>query len=236
MNIAICDDSRFNTVPIEEELKELALEADVEISVEVFKSYPHLSAAMKDKKYDLILLQVNLRGVNGIDFARGLRQQHNEVDIIFISENADNALAAYAAFPIGYILTPPVKRRLRAPFRRAAEKHRKQVSIVFAEPNGTKSSVAVDDIIYLEVIGAELSVYTKTGVVRSYSTSLTEVCEKLPPERFYRCHRSFVVNLDCVTRAAKYYFLMENGDKATIAKNRYAEAKAIMLDYTGKIV
>ena len=121
MNIAICDDSRFNTVPLEEELKELALESGIEITVDVFKSYAHLVTSMKEKKYDLLLLQVSLRGVSGIEFARGLRQQHNEADIIFLSENADSALAAYAAFPIGYILTPPMKRRLRAPFRRASD-------------------------------------------------------------------------------------------------------------------
>ena len=234
MNIAICDDSRFNTVPLEEALKELALESGVEISMDIFKSYSHLGAAIKDKKYDLLFLQVNLRGVNGIDFARGLRQQHNDVDVIFLSENADSALAAYSAFPIGYILLPPAKKRLRAPFRHAAEKQRGRTSLVLAEPNGTKTSVFIDDIIYLEVIGAELSVYTRTGAVKCYGTSLTEVCECLPAERFYRCHRSFVVNLDHVVQSSKYYFLMENGEKATIAKNRYAEAKEILLDYKGK--
>jgi len=234
MNIAICDDSRFNTVPLEEQLKELAGEAGIEISVEVFKSYSHLQSAMKDKKYELLLLQTNLRGVNGIDFARGLRQQHNDVAIIFLSENGDNALSSFSAFPIGYILTPPVKRRLRTPFRYVAEKLKGRDLLVFSEPNGARVTVDADDMLYLEVIGSELSIYTKTDVIKCLGTSLSEAYENLPRERFYRCHRSFIVNLDYVVRSAKYYFVMENGEKVTIAKNRYAEAKSILEKFIGK--
>ena len=106
--------------------------------------------------------------------------------------------------------------------------------LFFNEPNGARVTVDIDDIYYIEVIGAELSVYSKSGVVKCFATSLTETCEKLPQNRFYRCHRSFVVNLDYVVRSAKYYFVMENGEKVTVAKNRYAEAKAILSDYAGK--
>ena len=234
MNIAICDDSRFNTVPLEEQLKELAAESEIEISVDVCKSYSHLQAAMKEKKYDLLLLQISLRGVNGIDFARGLRQQHNDINIIFLSDNGDSALSSFSAIPVGYILTPPVKRRLRIPFRYVVERLRGRNLLVFSEPNGARVTVDADDILYLEVIGSELSVCTKTNIVKTFGTSLSETYEKLSHERFYRCHRSFVVNLDHVVRSAKYYFLMENGEKVTVAKNRYAEAKAILEDFVGK--
>jgi DNA-binding LytR/AlgR family response regulator len=56
---------------------------------------------------------------------------------------------------------------------------------------------------------------------------------KLPEKRFYRAHRSYVVNLDCVVGAEKYHFIMCNGDKVSIAKNRYAEAKKAYSEYYG---
>ena len=135
---------------------------------------------------------------------------------------------------MGYILLPPVKRRLRIPFRYVAEKLKGRNLLVFHEPNGVRVTVDANDILYIEVIGAELSVYTRTDVIKCNGTSLAETYEKLPPERFYRCHRSFIVNLDYVVRSVKYYFLMENGEKVTVAKNRYAEAKAILEDFVGK--
>jgi DNA-binding LytR/AlgR family response regulator len=65
--------------------------------------------------------------------------------------------------------------------------------------------------------------------------SLTEVLRQLPESEFYRSHRSYIVNLGFVTKMSKYAFTMQNGDKVTIAKNRYAEAKAKFDKFAGNI-
>ena len=63
--------------------------------------------------------------------------------------------------------------------------------------------------------------------------SLREACEKLPQSRFYRSHRSFIVNLGRVKRIERYQFTMDNGDAVAVAKNRYAEAKKAWRTYCG---
>ena len=233
MRIAICDDARLYTARLEVQLKELAAESDIEIETDTFRSALQLQAAMKEKKYDLLILETSIRGVNGIDFARSLRLQKNDCEIIFVSLTAEAALAAYSVFPIGYLLKPTVKRKLRAPFRRAAEKQMKRKSIIFHCTDGGRVSPAVDDILYVEVIGIELSVCTRLGTFKC-NGSLTETIEKLPAGQFYRSHRSYLVNMNCIVRAAKYYFLLDNGEKVTIAKNRYAEAKQMLADFVGE--
>jgi DNA-binding LytR/AlgR family response regulator len=231
MTVAVCDDSRY-AVFFAEELKLLASEADIEISVDIFKSYSHLQAAMKSKKYDLLLLETVIRGISGIDFARNLRLSRCEADIIFVSAGAEHALAAYSAFPIGYILKPFQRKRLRAPFRRAAEKYVKKPTLILRGMNGEKLTADVDELLYIEVIGNELDIHCRTGVFKCVG-SLAETYINLPQKQFYRSHRSYIVNLNYVVRAAKYYFVMDNGDKVTIAKNRYAEAKGILADFVG---
>jgi DNA-binding LytR/AlgR family response regulator len=170
--------------------------------------------------------------VSGIEFARNLRLSRCEADIIFVSATDEQALAAYSAFPIGYILKPFQRKRLRAPFRRAASKYVKRQSVMFHDLGGVKISIAVDEILYIEVIGNELDIHCRTGVSKCVG-SLSETYLDLPQKQFYRSHRSFIVNLNYVVRAAKYYFVMDNGDKVTIAKNRYAEAKGILTDFIG---
>ncbi|MBQ8387868.1 MAG: response regulator transcription factor [Clostridia bacterium] len=231
MTVAVCDDSRY-AVFFAEELRFLAEEAGVDVSVDVFKSYSYLQTAMKSKKYDLLLLETVIRGVSGIDFARNLRLSHCEADIIFVSASAEHALPAYSVFPIGYILKPFQRRRLRAPFRRAAEKYVKKPTLILRGMNGEKITVSLEDLLYIEVIGNELDIHCRTGVSKCVG-SLSETYLDLPQKQFYRSHRSFIVNLNYVVRAAKYYFVMDNGDKVTIAKNRYAEAKSILTDFVG---
>ena len=231
MTVAVCDDSRYAPL-IVDEIKELAAESEIEVTVELFKTYQYLLSAMKSKKYDLLVLETSLRGVSGIEFARNLRLSRVESDIIFVSSSDEQALAAYSAFPIGYVLKPFQRKRLRAPFRRASAKYVSRKSVMFRDLGGVKLSVAVDDILYIEVIGNELDIHTRTGRFKGVG-SLAEIYLSLPQKQFYRSHRSFIVNMNYVVRAAKYYFVMDNGDKVTIAKNRYAEAKEVLASYIG---
>ena len=231
MTVAVCDDSMYAPL-IVNEIKELSSELEVETTVELYKSYDYLKTAMKTKSYDLLVLETSLRGVSGIDFARNLRLSRCEADIIFVSTTDEYALSAYGAFPIGYILKPFQRKRLRAPFRRAAEKYIKKPTIILRDLNGVKVTVAVDELLYIEVIGNELDIHTRTVQTKCVG-SLAETYLALPQKQFYRSHRSFIVNMNYVVRAAKYYFVMDNGDKVTIAKNRYAEAKEMLAKFVG---
>lgn len=234
LNIAICDDAVSNNSLLAEQLDELARETGTEINIDIFKSYSQLESAMKEKKFDLLLLETELRGENGIEFAKELRDRRSDAEIIFLSDNADRALEAYEAFPIGYMVKPTSRNGLRPAFRRVSEKLSERKVLILNEPDGGKISVDIEDIIYIEVIGAEVFLHTENGVQRCVESSLTEVYSKLPHERFYRSHRSFIVNLDRVARSAKYHFVMQNGDRVTVAKNRYAEAKQILYKYASR--
>lgn len=232
MRIAICDDSRVYGLQLESQLKELAAEIETEVSVDVYKNYAMLMLAMKETSYDLIIIETAIRGVSGVEFARSIRRQGYKGNIIFISETADSALAGYSAFPIGYIVKPPMKRKIREAFRFAAQNTSSRRSIILNGISGEKITVAVDDLLYVEVIGTELSLHCRTGLVKCIG-SLAETFEKLPSEQFYRSHRSYIVNMNYISSAVKYYFVMENGDHVTIAKNRYAEAKQMLKNYVG---
>ena len=88
-------------------------------------------------------------------------------------------------------------------------------------------SVAIDSILYIEVFRTELDVHCRDEV-HVCTGSLNEVCAKLPSVQFYRAHRSYIVNLASVSAIERYQFTMCNGDKVTVAKNRYAEAKSAL--------
>jgi len=229
MTVAVCDDSMYAQLLVNE-IKELAAESEVEASVELFRSFAFLTAAMKTKKYDLLVLETSLRGVNGIDYARNLRLLRVDSDIIFVSPSEKDALPAYSAFPIGYILKPFRRKHFRPAFRRAAEKFAKKRTIILRDLNGVKLTFPVDELLYIEVIGNELGIHTRTGQAKCIG-SLAETYLALPEKQFYRSHRSFIVNMNYVTKCAKYYFVMENGDKVTIAKNRYSEAKGTLMKF-----
>ena len=123
-------------------------------------------------------------------------------------------------------------KKIREVFRHVADRYRQKPSIVLRGIDGGERLICVDDILYIEVFGAELDVHCKRGVVHCSGT-LIETGSLLSSKDFYRCHRSYIVNLRYATGVERYQFRMVTGDTVAVAKNRYAEVKAAFEAYVG---
>ena len=82
----------------------------------------------------------------------------------------------------------------------------------------------------MEVFGNRLFYHLKDETVESVG-SLAGALAKLPEESFYRSHRNYIVNLHYVQRIEHFFFGLQNGERITVAKNRYTEAKAVFERY-----
>lgn len=223
--IAICDESQMSTDELVAHLKVLAEEISLETTVDVYHGFRALLRAIEEQSYQLLYLAVACGGADGVEFAKSLRAAGCGADIVFLAEDPGAALEAYGAFPVGYVVRPVAKKKLRDSFRYVAEKYRQKPLIVLKGSEGGKISVGIEDILYIEVFRTELDVHSMEQVYVG-NGSLVDTYNMLSPRQFYRSHRSFIVNLRYVTRIDRYQFTMTNGDKVAIAKNRYAEAKA----------
>jgi DNA-binding LytR/AlgR family response regulator len=230
-NIAICFESRQLTEELQAQIQVLSEEIVLDTGIEVFPDLGSLRRAMDEHQIQLLYLGTRIGDSDGIDFARGLRNEGYEFDVVFCTEDMTRALEAYDVFPAGYLPTTDLnKKKLRDSFRYVAKKHRQKPSIVLKGTEGGKISISVEDILYVEVFRTELDVHTMNHVFVGYG-SLVNTYNKLSPRQFYRSHRSFIVNLRFATRIDRYQFTMCNGDRVAIAKNRYAEAKTVFRSY-----
>jgi DNA-binding LytR/AlgR family response regulator len=230
----VCDDSETSSCELVNGIKELANEISLDISVDVYRNFKSLYKTLQNESYGVLVLETSIGDVNGIEFARMLRQMGYVGEVVFFTSTKDYAYDAYSAYPAGYLLKPVAKNKLRELFRHITEKYRKQPSVVLKTRNGEKVSVNISQITYIEVYRTELDVHCG-GEIKTCVGSLTEILRQLPESKFYRSHRSYIVNLAFVTKMSKYAFTMQNGDKVTIAKNRYAEAKAKFDSFVGSV-
>ena len=230
--IAICDSKQTQAEELKKQLYEIAAEIELECSIDVFRNFKQLYAENQNNPYQLICTEIIISGGNGLDFARRLRFQGSDAEIIFVTDEAEYALAAYSVFPIGYIIKPSTKKKLRDVFLRACEKQFKRATLRLRTTDGGSVSLPIDDILYIEVFRTEIDFHCKSRVV-ACSGSLVSVFELLPKDRFYRSHRSFIVNLAYVNKISRYSFDLVTGDRVAVAKNRYLEAKDAFLKYSG---
>jgi DNA-binding LytR/AlgR family response regulator len=232
--VAICDCDQANNTELANILNSISIEEGLEIIIDVYKTYDDLKKHIFDTKYDLLFLEICNQGFSGIELIKRLKNNSKELnmDIIFVSRNEAQALASFEVFPIGYLVKPYNKRKVRLPLHFAYEKLCGIKSVVFKAIEGGSVATLVDELLYIEVIGNELDVHTFHGGYGCVG-ALSEVCTHLPQGQFYRSHRSSIVNLKHVAKINKFYFIMCNGHKVTIAKNRYAQAKEIFSKYIG---
>ena len=86
------------------------------------------------------------------------------------------------------------------------------------------------DIIYIEGDGKYCYVRTLNNTYQS-SKTLSQVFELLPQHCFYRIHKSYVVNLYCISSIKDNFVILNNGEKAVIGRNRFAEFKSAYRDF-----
>lgn len=230
LRLAICDDTPLYAGELAAQLYELAEEISLEISVDTYRSYAALGEAHSENPYEVIFLEIALSDGDGIEFAEQLRSEDLTTDLVFYSSSSARALEAYGVFPTGYLLKPPQKRRVRYVLEFIRAKRGLTRTLLLRTPGGGRAAIPLDAIRYVEVMGNELSVHTDRETVTCIG-ALTDAFAGISQRQFYRCHRSFLVNMRAVRSLHRYFFLMENGEEVAVAKNRYAQAKEILNEF-----
>lgn len=222
--IAVCDANVADGQELVNKVHQLAAEEKLDVQVESFRGARALLEAVKSKSYKLILLETEIGGSSGIELAKRIRFHDSEVELIFVTDKDEYALAAYAVFPAGYILKRVTRAKLHEPFSRIFRKEKPSRSLFVRTASGGDLVVPVEEILYIEVYGNELDFHCKRGTLRGIGT-LNAIAALLPEVEFYRSHRNFIVNLQYVQKIDRYDFGMQNGDTVPIAKNRFTVVK-----------
>ncbi|KIA91630.1 transcriptional regulator [Pedobacter kyungheensis] len=151
-------------------------------------------------KIDLLLLDIEMPGISGIELVKGLGEARPL--IIFISAKKDHAAEAFDLNVVDFITKPITPDRFLKAITKAKEVYNssnlflgnKQDDFVFIRDAGVIRRIRLDEINYLEAQGDYVKIYQneKTYAVHS---SLKSIEEKLPAKIFIRVHRSFIVNI-----------------------------------------
>lgn len=227
MRLAVCDSSVADAQELVIKLQHLAADMGISCTVNSYRSARLLLENAKENPFDAVFLETEIGSTGGIELARKLRFYHEEVEIVFVTSKEEYALAAYGVFPLGYLLKRAERKRLYPIMLRLARRLRETGPVLRCmTADGGEALVPRDELYYVEVIGNRLFFHGRRGTVEGIG-SLSSVSDGLPPKLFYRAHRNFIVNLQYVEKIGHYYFEMQNGDRVTVAKNRYTEARAI---------
>ena len=200
--IAIVEDDREYVKELRTYLNQYAAEEGQEFEISVFYDGAEILENYVPK-YDLILLDIEMQKINGMDAAEKIRETDENVVLMFITNMAQYAIRGYSVGALDFVMKPITYYTFSMKIKRALKRVQKREisSILLTLPDGVKKLEA-RQIYYLEVQNRQLHYHTDEGeiVVRG---SLQSAENLLPSDTFAKCNHWYLVNLMHVTEVRK---------------------------------
>ncbi len=224
-SLAICEDDSFMLEKLEEMAQCYVRSRGLNTAIRTFASGEELM--QEPGEFDVLLLDVELPGINGVELAKKLGGRSQ---VIYVTAYREYAVDAFDVGAVHYLVKPVVKEQLFPALDRARERlGQRSREILGILKNGAYERVQLSDILYCEVFDHELIIHTKNGCYE-YSGTL-DVLEGKLDGRFFRCHRSFLVNMEHVVQQEKGAALLTSGENVMVSRRRQQEFRRKLLEF-----
>lgn len=218
--IAICDDEQNVCSAIEKLLCSAAEEIGLTIDAEVFYSGQSLYDALKGgNHFDLIFLDIEMDGMNGIDVSDKLRNVLEDVDteIVYVTCTTQYDRKLFDYHPLAFVPKPPKKEQLQRALGLVLKKKKIRDPYFSFSYQRQVQTIPFRDILYFESENRKIRVVTGTRAY-SYYGNLSDLPSSLP-SFFFQIHRSYIVNLHQIARYGGKEVTMRNGQEISVGKN-----------------
>lgn len=231
LNIAIVDDEKAYIDQIQEYITQYGQEKNREIHTEAFCDGDSL-LEVDSRRFDIILLDIEMGEKNGMDVAREIRKTDQDVVIVFITNMAQYAINGYEVGALDYVLKPINYYTFSVRLERAVSRVKRHQSdeILLNLPDGIRR-VKVDRVHYVEVQNRMLHYHTEDGVFIVRGT-LQGAEELLRESHFMRCNHWYLVNLQYVSEIRKNIVIVA-GDELEISRRNKTAFLSALTDYMG---
>ncbi len=219
LSIAVCDDELLDRVTISAGIRLAMKELNMPCSIELFASGRELLDALG--RFDLIFLDILMNGMDGMETARKCREQMFENLLVFLSSSRSYVFDAYDVEAFSYLLKPVEHEKLKHVLKRAAEKMRADSGAYLVVNRERKMrKLFLDRIQYFEIRGREIDAHEEKGIF-TYYERIGILEKQLEGKGFFRCHKSYLLNLKHVEAYNRQEAVLDNGERVPISRRRH---------------
>lgn len=219
MLIAICDDEAVCRDGLYDILS--SYRSTHRIPMDIYKFDNAAALLASQHRFDMIFLDYQMPGLNGMDTARALRSRNITCSIVFITSYPKFVLESFEVQPYRFLVKPAQEQQIHDLMNGFVAQH-KMLAPILIQQDGCQITIESKDILYLEGCGKNCIIRTMDETYTS-SKTLSQVHELLPQHCFYRTHKSYVVNLYSVRSFDKESVTLINGEVARIGRANVAD-------------
>lgn len=222
MKIAVCDDEKNIRELIGDKICIDYPKADI-----VFCESGEELLALDDT-IDILFLDIQMAGKNGMETARALRKNNKDTILIFVTALEEYVFQAFDVGAFHYLVKPFEGEKFREVLRKAVEqfysqnsaKSRKEEKYIMISNSGIHTKILLDSIIYAEVFNRKIVIHRLDSDIEYYG-KMSEL-ESMAGEDFFRPHRAYLVNFKYVEKYDASTIYLGKGT-ALMAKQKFPD-------------
>lgn len=230
MDIAICDDRRADRELLTRYLREELASRRLTCALHAFESGEQMLAAMGEAAYAVNFLDIYMQGMGGVELARRIAGRDPRAAIVFTTTSPDHMAEGFQVGALHYLLKPFTAEAVGEALDRCLRLAGKGERYLELMVNRVPRRVMFSQIMSVESQNRYCLLRARGEVLRAY-TRLDDLQAQLDDPRFLRCHRSFVVNMDCVLGVQGNDFVLDDETRVPIRREERLRLKAAFEDY-----
>ena len=225
MRIAIVDDEVYWRRCVEKSLREYAWKETIEI--ETFVCGEDIC---NKKGYDVVFMDIEMRDMDGFDAAHKYRENNEESIIIFLTTHTELSRKGYRVSAFRYIDKKEIGKELKEALLAIEELRSRNYLLHFHVVGSGEIRLRVKDILYIETELRNVKIHTKDKQYVS-NRKIDDLEEELSQWGFFRCHKSYLVNVENIKDVKKGYVYFDGVKEALVGEKKYVGLKKLYMEY-----
>lgn len=218
--VAICDDEQSQIKRLRSIVATWSNQNNCACDIRTFASAEaFLFDYEDDKTYDILLLDVEMKLISGIELAKRIRRDNNRAEIVFITSHFEFVGEGYEVDALHYLVKPISESKLMEVLSKAAAKLSAEPPYVVITCEGETVKLYESDILYVESFLHYLAIHTRDREYR-IKESMASFEGKLSDD-FFRVHRSYLVSLKAITRISRTSVTVDSKIDIPVARGKY---------------
>ncbi len=223
MKICICDDDRFTVRELRSLLEPFSTEADSFMISDFSDGESLIDCYRNGSKFDIVFMDIELKGVNGIETAQIIKELAPETIVIFVSSHSSYIFEAFRIEALHFLVKPIKSEEFSEVFNRAMKKYTTSNASVILKWESVRNKITINTISYVEGYRRHLYVHTANGTFEAVG-KISEIYEILKPHGFVCVHQGFIVNMNYIKNFNANEVELTDGSKVAVSVRKKQEA------------
>lgn len=229
IRIAICDDEKQTADQIRKLVSRFFREKNMEASVVCFSGGEEL--LQYDKNIDVLFLDIQMEGMDGMETARKLRSRNFRGFLIFITILKEMVFQSFEVQAYDYLVKPVGEKKFAGTMERLlVSMNNAGEEKLLVQKGYERSIISFDEIVFAEIIDRKVYLHLASSGVVDFYDRIENLEERLD-SRFFRCHRSYLINMRYLKSYKNGVAYMENGKEIPVSRLRSKAFSEVILQY-----